>query len=349
MRVLVIGGTGFVGPHVAGRLSHAGCAVTLLHRGRTHADLPPAVHHLHCPDTVFGDRGYFSGLAAEFKRIAPDVVLDMIPVVEADARAVLDAFRGIARRVVALGSQDVYRAYGLLLGLESGPPVDVPMAEDAPLRNHLYPYRTDPPRAADDPSRWRDDYDKILVERAILGDPDLAGTILRLPMVYGPRDRQHRLFEYLKRMDDGRPAILLPRNLAAWRWTRGYVENVAAAVALAVVDERAAGRVYNVGEPDALSTAAWVRKVATAAGWEGRIVIADPDRVPSHLQSAMRFEHHLVADVTRMGAELGHTDPVPRDTALARTVTWERENPPERIDDRLFDYAAEDAALEDLE
>ena len=97
--------------------------------------------------------------------------------------------------------------------------------------------------------RWLDDYDKILVERVVIGEPDLPGTILRLPMIYGPGDDAHRLFPYLKRMDDGRPAILMEEVRARWRWARGYVEDVAEAVVSAVLDDRAAGRVYNVSEP----------------------------------------------------------------------------------------------------
>ena len=56
---------------------------------------------------------------------------------------------------------------------------------------------------------------------------DLPATVLRLPAVYGPGDTQHRLRAYLRQMDDGRPSIPLPDGQADWRWTRGYVENVA--------------------------------------------------------------------------------------------------------------------------
>ena len=86
-----------------------------------------------------------------------------------------------------------------------------------------------------------------------MSEPELPGTILRFPMVYGPCDRQHRTFEYLKRMDDGRPVILLDEGQAEWRWTKGYVENLALAVVLAVTDERAAGRIYHVGERETLT------------------------------------------------------------------------------------------------
>jgi hypothetical protein len=40
-------------------------------------------------------------------------------------------------------------------------------------------------------------------------------------------------FTYIKRMDDGRPVILLDEAYARWRWARGYVENIAHAIALA--------------------------------------------------------------------------------------------------------------------
>jgi nucleoside-diphosphate-sugar epimerase len=58
--------------------------------------------------------------------------------------------------------------------------------------------------------------------------------VVRLPAVYGPGDKQHRLLPYVRRMDDERPAVLLTTDQAGWRWTRGYVVNVAAAIALAV-------------------------------------------------------------------------------------------------------------------
>ena len=53
-------------------------------------------------------------------------------------------------------------------------------------------------------------------------------------MIYGPHDYQHRVHQYLRRMDDGRPAIVVSDQMARWRWTRDYVENTAAAIALAI-------------------------------------------------------------------------------------------------------------------
>src|SRR5439155_10880721 len=98
----------------------------------------------------------------------------------------------------------------------------VPFSEDSPLREQLYPYRGEQPRAADDPRKVFDDYDKIPVERLVMRQPDMAGTVMRLPMVYGPDDYQYRFLPYLKRMDDGRQTIVLDAGMAAWRSTWGY-------------------------------------------------------------------------------------------------------------------------------
>lgn len=341
MRVLVIGGTSFIGPHVVRTLHEQGHAVAVFHRGQTEADLPPVVQHIRKPDGGFP----ITVFPAEAVAYRPDVVLHMIALVERDAQAAMQTFRGIARRIVVASSADVYRAFARLRGDESGPPEPVPLTETAPLREQFFPYRARPPRAADDPERWIDEYDKILVERAILSDPSLPGTILRLPMVYGPGDKQHRIFSYLKRMDDQRPAILLGEAVARWRNTRGYVENIAAAIALAVVDERAAGRIYNVAEAEALTEAEWVQQIGAAAGWPGSVVTLPEPRLPEHLQQQWQPEQDLIIDSTRLRHELGYTEQVDRAEALRRTVAWERAHPPAQIDPAQFDYAAEDAAL----
>lgn len=338
MRVLVIGGTGFIGPWVVRRLADAGHAVTIFHRGEREVALPAAVAHLH------GDRRRLADHAAALRRSAPDVVLDTHPMREADARAVVDAFSGVARRLVAVSSMDVDRAYGRIHRSEPGPPEPTPFAEDAPLREKLYPYRSGPPRAEDDPMRWADDYDKIPVERVVLGAPRLADTILRLPFVYGPGDRQHRLWPRLRRMVDGRPAILLGETEARWRGTRGYVENVAAAIALAVSDERAAGRVYNVGEADAPTEADFVRAVGRAAGWDGEVVTVPEARLPPLLASEADDRQHVVVDTGRLRRELGYTEPISRDAWLRQAIAWERANPPGVAEDAA-EYAAEEEVL----
>lgn len=334
MRVLIIGGTSFIGPAVVRRLVESGHEVTLFNRGQTVADLPDGVGR------ITGDRHSIADFRDQFRAFAPDVVLDMRPMTEREARLTVDAVRGIASRVVAISSMDVYQAFGRLIGTEPGPPVDLPITEDSPLREKLFPYRSGETRPEDDPDKWRDDYDKIMVERVVLGDPNLPGTMLRLPMVYGPRDRQHRFRAFVRRMDDGRPAIPLARSFAEWRSSWGYVDDIAAAIALAATDERAAGRIYLLSETEHPTMAEIARTLAAKIGWQGEIVSVPEDELPP----SMNVEQHLVGDSSRIRAELGYSEVTLREEALESTIEWERNGDPPMSPGEV-DYAAEDELL----
>jgi nucleoside-diphosphate-sugar epimerase len=206
MKVLAIGGSGFIGAHVVRRLVDQGHEVAVFHRGGTHAELPRRVHHIR------GDRTRLADARLELDRFAADVVLDAIAYTERQARGLVDAFRGRASRVVVMSSADVYRNYDGFRGKATAPPDPVPLAEDAPLRETRYPYRGHRLPFADG-----DDYDKILVEQVLLDEPELPATVLRLPAVYGPGDKQRRLAPYVRRMRDGRTAILLAEEESRWR------------------------------------------------------------------------------------------------------------------------------------
>jgi nucleoside-diphosphate-sugar epimerase len=337
MRVLIIGGTNFMGPLVVQSLHSQGHAVTVFHRGKTTTTLPEGVQE------ILGDRRSYP--LEKLRSTKPDVVLDMIAVIEQDGKDIMRAFKGVARRVVTISSQDVYRAFGRVNLKESGPVDLSPITEDSPLRENLYPYRGETPRDTDDPHKLQDDYDKILIERVVMSDPDFPGTVLRLPMVYGPGDYQHRMFAFLKRMDDRRPAILMDELEAQWKWSHGYVENVAEAIALAVTDERAVGRSYNVCEPYTSSMAEWVEKIGEAAGWQGRVARVPHGHLPEPLRWGINAEQHIVVDSSRIRQELGYSERVDIDEATRRTVAWERANPPAKVDEKDFDYAAEDEFL----
>jgi nucleoside-diphosphate-sugar epimerase len=97
MRVLVIGGTKFIGPYVVRQLAAGGHHVTVYHRGETESDLPASVRHVR---DARASRPVliFPGLLFD---PAPDVVIHMIPIGEHDARAAMDACRGHAKRLVA--------------------------------------------------------------------------------------------------------------------------------------------------------------------------------------------------------------------------------------------------------
>lgn len=283
---------------------------------------------------ITGDVRNFEDFGPRIRSMAPETVLvDMFHFSTRDASRIVRTLKGVAERMVVISGTDVYRAYGRLFGLEPGPLEAVPLTEDAPLRSRLFP--------------GMETTDKLAVETAVMADPEMPGTILRLPPVYGPRSMMHRVYFYLKRMDDNRPFILLSRYLAAWQWTHGYVEDVARAIALACTDGRANGRVYNTGEPAPVSMLGWLRRIGKSAGWNGEIIICPH----SHLAEVSPFAlmgintaQDVTVDSTRIRQELGYSETVDPDEALVRTIAWERSNPiPARLmGPEWFDYDAED-------
>ena len=338
MRLLLIGGNGFIGRFVVAALKQQGHTVAVFHRGTTAA--PAGV------DEIRGDHNQLNASAEELKRYAPDVVIDLVLSSCAQAEALMSVIRGAIRRVVMLSSIDVYRAVGFFQGREDGPLMEVPLTEDSELRRSLHPYPPEVLQVLRKIFPWAtDDYDKIPAERIVMNDPELPGTVLRLPMVYGPGDPLHRFYPVVKRVADRRRHIIFPETLAAWHSPRGYVENVAAAIALAATDDRAAGRIYNVCEEPAFSELEWARKIACEMKWDGEFVVLPVEGTPRHLLKPGNAAQHWTASSARIRRELGYKEPVAIEEAIRRTIGWQLENSPAFEFLAQFDYPAEDAAI----
>lgn len=133
MRVLVIGGTGFIGPHIARELTRREHHVTVFHRGRT--AVPPGARG------IVGDRRRLTESADSLRALAPDVVIDVVLSSGRQARELMNIFRGHAGRLVAVSSMDVSRACGVTHRLEEGPLEPLPLAEEtSALRSKLQTY-----------------------------------------------------------------------------------------------------------------------------------------------------------------------------------------------------------------
>jgi nucleoside-diphosphate-sugar epimerase len=338
MRILLIGGNGFIGRYVMAALQEQGHSIAVFQRGTKAAAAGV--------EQIQGDRSQLSASATALKLFAPEVVIDLVISSGAQAEELMTIFRGVARRVIMLSSMDVYRAIGISQGTESGPLQEVPLMEESDLRRRLHPYPPETLQHLRKIFAWMtDDYDKIPAERTVMNDPELPGTVLRLPMVYGPGDPLHRFYPVVKRVADGRRYIIFAEPLAAWRSPRGYVENVAAAVALAATDDRAIRRIYNVGEEPSFSELEWAQKIANEMGWEGKFVVLPVENTPPHLLRPGNAAQHWAVSSARIRKELGYEDPVQMREAIRRTIRWEEENPPAGGSMVPFDYAAEDAAV----
>ena len=338
MRILLIGGNGFIGRRVVAALQPQGHALALFHRG-----ISPSPAGL---EEILGDRNNLPASAPDLNRFAPDVVIDFVVSSGSQAEQLMEVCRGIAQRVVMLSSMDVYRAIGVSHGTEDGALEPVPLTEESPLRRKLHPYPPEILQGLRKTFTWvTEDYDKIPAERIVMNDHDLPATVLRLPMIYGPGDPLRRFHPIVKRISDGRRHIIFADILAAWRSPRGHVDNVAAAIALAATDSRAAGRIYNVCEEPAFNELEWARKIADQMQWKGEFVVLPADRTPPHLLRPGNAAQHWEASSARIRRELNYLESVRVDDAIRQTIRWELENPPSETPLAQFNYAEEDAAL----
>lgn len=318
MRVVVLGGTRFIGRAAVEELSAAGHELLLVHRGELEPEGLPAAQHLH------SDRAELVQHRDELDRFQPDALLDCRALTKRDAEISLEALPEVSRRVV-ISSLDVYRAFGAVNQDRETDPV--PLDEDSPVRTYRYPYRGQLPD--------RDDYDKLDVEDVYL---PRGATSLRLPMVYGERDYQLREEFILRRVRAGRERI--PIGSGSWLACRAYVRDVARAVRLALELPDVSG-VFNICEDRTYSMRMWAQMILDAAESKAELVRVSDDLLPEDLKLTATVLQHIAATARKAREKLGWTTSDPFET-LRTTVRWHLAHPPATTDQ---DFAADDRAL----
>ena len=316
MKILIMGGTRFIGRAVTEQLVAAGHEVVVMHRGQGEPKDFPDVPHIHC------ERQELTSVRSEIDAVAADAFLDTGAFGKADTEIVVDAVSDIPKKVM-LSSCDVYRAYGAVhSGIAQEP---VPVDEQGPVRDQLYPYRGMVP--------GMDDYEKLEAESQYLA---VGGSVMRLGIIYGPHDYQRREEFILSRVRAGKKQI--PFGAGNWLATRCFVKDVAASVRL-VLESPDANGVYNVGEPSTLTVRLWAEKILEAAGSEAELVRVPDDALPEDLGMTAAMGQHLLTDSARLRYELGWKNTALPD-AIAESVAWHLAHPPQNEPDLSVDEDA---------
>jgi nucleoside-diphosphate-sugar epimerase len=239
---------------------------------------------------------------------------------------VIEVLRGRTERLVAISGMGVYR------DLYAGMPVPIP--EDAPLH--------------DDPSGNRFYYNVAQGEQAVMGAHEqdyFAATVLRYPLIYGPRAIPPFDWYWVKRVLDRRPWVLLPGDGLTLP-QRGHARNLAHAVVLALESPQAAGQIYNTGDERSLTVRTLAKLVSEALGHLWELVSVPFDQTPPGNPFATPC--HTLLDLSKIKAELGYRDLVGAEEATCQTALWQQENPPAKKDldpryfQQAFDYEEED-------
>src|SRR5262249_7021135 len=154
---------------------------------------------------------------------------------------------------------------------------------------------------------WMTQYDKVLVEQALIHQTDLPTCILRFPAVLGPKEYR-RFQRWLQPMLRGDVELRIQDGWARWRWTHGFAEDVAEAVVLALTNTTSAGRTYNVGESHTPTMAERLAEFARVAGWHGQISEVPASELDESDRMLYDFTHHIVYDTARIRTELGYNE-----------------------------------------
>ena len=319
MRIVVLGGTRFIGRVAVEELAAAGHKLLLVHRGTTEPEGLPEAQHLHT------DRDHLTAHNKELAAFEPDAFLDCRALTRTDAETALAALPPDIRLVV-ISSMDVYRAFGAVNeGRETDP---VPIDEQSPVRSNRYPYRSLVPD--------RHDYDKLDVEDVYL---PRGATSLRLPMVYGENDYQRREEFILRRVRAKR--VRIPFGAGTWLACRGYVRDLARGIRLTLESDAAVGEPMNLCEEKTYSMRLWAEMILAAAGAKAELVRVADAVLPTDLEETASIAQHILASPAKARALLGWS-PSTATATLAASVRWHLANPPDSTD---LDFSADDRAL----
>ncbi len=307
MTICIVGIGGAIGNAVAKTLIATGHETVGISR-TAKTGLPEGLTHC-CLD-----RTDLQAMRAFIERNSVHTVIDFAAMSAASTTPLLTRLDAHVERYVLISSGDVYRRHGEVHRLEDASGAVTPLAETAPLRTRLYPYRKAEPRPFDSPDAWLDTYDKIPIENDVR-KLTCDWVICRLPMVYGAEGPLRRFDWAIRPMQADAARLTLPRAWLNWVTTYGYVDNIAAAIGLCATAPRAPNGIFNLVDFPAMSHRDWLGLFAAKIGWQGRI---EPGEHPA--LSAAIAELDLTVPLNLSGeklwAELGFQPPVSRVQAI---------------------------------
>jgi 2'-hydroxyisoflavone reductase len=233
MKILLLGGTQFIGRHVAQELLLQGHQLTLLNRGRTD---PDAFRDL---PLIRMDREMEDPVEKPELRGDWDAIVDLTAYYPESLSQLLSFMKGRAGRYVQCSTLSAYIASTLD---DPTPMID----EDDPLRSCTT-------QEAKDSSMATYGQRKAECERVAMSQHSdgIPVVILRPCVVYGEKDHTDRMAYWIWRAHQNKSFILPDAGLTIVR--RTYAPDLARAFASSLTASAAPGNAYNIAETDPLS------------------------------------------------------------------------------------------------
>ena len=272
MRILMMGGTRFIGVYLTKILVERGHEVVLFNRGNKPAPAE-GVKQIH------GDRTDAAQLKEKLAGEEFDAIYDNNGREMSDTQPLAEIFKGRVRHFIYMSSAGVYQKSDQMPHIE-GDPVD-------PKSRHKGKYETE----------------------AYLAEQGLPFTAIRPTYIYGPQNYNDLEAWFFDRIVRDRP-IPIPGN--GLHFTQlGHCKDLASAMAAVLGNEKAIGQIYNVSGDRYVTFDGLARACAAAAGKSPdsvQIVHYDPKKFDFGKRKAfpMRVQHFF-AGVGKAMTELNWT------------------------------------------
>ncbi len=299
VRVLIIGGTRFLGAAIARELLRQGHRVTLLHRGSTPGDLPAAAVH------VLGDARNAACVEATLREGRFDAVVDTILQAQ-DLAWQLPLFHRHAGQLVHCASTGVYAPAAQLPSRETDP---------TPCPPELGGFDA-----------------KLAQDLAVVAFHERTGfrtCSLRVSNVIGAGDvpldlwgaREPACFQ---RLADHRP-VWIPNDGRALVQPV-HVDDLARGFLAALESPRAAGQIYNLSSERAVTLTEYARLAAGVLGSQSAFEHVPMEKILATgkaNEAGLRFLcEHMCIDSGKARRELGYCPRVSLQDALRESLHW---------------------------
>jgi nucleoside-diphosphate-sugar epimerase len=310
-RVLLLGGSGFMGARTARMLAKAGHEVWTLTRGSR--PVPSIAHALH------GDRRDPAVLAAVLEGRRFEFTVDFCAFDATDVECLLRVPHAALGRYVLISSGQVYL---------------VTEAPRTPYREEdsAFPLRPEPLEHSRDHAQWRYGVGKRRAEGAVLAlraTHGMRATVLRLPIVHGEGDPTLRLWAYLERILDGGPLLLPDGGAHPTRYL--HAGDVAEVLRTLLESEPPPEPLYNLAQPEVVTLREFLERAARTAGVEPRFVpISGDEATSAGLDpgfSPLSGPWSSVLDPARAARQWGFAA-TPLDQWLPAVVRWHLDHRP---------------------
>ncbi|NMF57036.1 NAD-dependent epimerase/dehydratase family protein [Pseudanabaena yagii] len=273
MKILVMGGTRFIGVSLVKLLVDQGHQVTLFNRGKK----PSPVAGLR---TIIGDRTDPQQLRDKLSGESFEAIFDNNGRELSDTKPLVEIFRDRLQHFVYMSSAGVY------------------------LDGDILPYHeTD---AVDPKSRHKGKLDTEAYLQQVLAESGFPYTSIRPTYIYGPRNYNDVEAWFFDRIVRDRP-IPIPGN-GKFITQLGHVADLASAMAAVLGNQKAIGEIYNISDTRYVTFIGLAKQCAIAAGKDPsslNFVYYNPKDFDFGKKKAFPFRlQHFFASVTKATQDL---------------------------------------------